>query len=84
MDRKLKIVDGRVKYIKKTFDGSIVSGTLSATEAGAIAAGAKVDGSIIGFELVNNGLHLETESVKVEVSEMSASEEKPTKRGKRK
>lgn len=81
MDRKLKIVDGRVKYIKKTFDGSIVSGTLSATEAGAIAAGAKVDGSIIGFELVNNGIHLETESVKVEVSEVPASD---TKRGKRK
>lgn len=59
----VKIVDGAVKYMLRTFDGSYVTGTMSEGDAKNLLAKAKEDGSVPGFELVSGDYRFETEQV---------------------
>lgn len=57
----LKIVDGMVAYMLKTFDGSYVSGSMTAAEAKTYTV--VEDKSIPGYELVHGNYHFQTEEV---------------------
>ena len=57
----LKVVDGRVAYMLKTYDGSYVSGSMSAAEAETYCV--LEDKSIPGYELVHGNYHFQTEEV---------------------
>ena len=63
----LKVVDGRVRYMLKTFDGSYVEGSMSEGEAKVLASNAETDGSVIGYELVSGDYRLETETVEMKL-----------------
>lgn len=63
----LKVEDGKVRYMFKTFDGSYVTGSMSEAEARMKAADAEEDGSVIGYELVSGDYRFETEKVEMKM-----------------
>lgn len=60
---KPKFVDGKIKYMVKTFDGSYVTGEMFESEANVILSEAKEDASVKGYELVKEPYRFETEEV---------------------
>lgn len=72
----LKVVDGNVRYMLKTFDGSYVYGSMSEAEANILAKKAKEDGSVPGFELVSGNYRLETEQIVLKFNKSPKKEKK--------
>ena len=64
---KLKVEDGNVRYMLKTFDGTYVTGSMSEAEARLKSDGAEEDGSIVGYELVKDNYRFETETVEIKM-----------------
>lgn len=59
----LKVKDGRVRYMMKTYDGTYVTGDMSEDEARLFLKDAKEDGSVVGYELVSGDYRFETEQI---------------------
>lgn len=58
-----KIVDGKIKYMLKTFDGSYVKGEMFESEARVFLSRAKQNGDWPGYELVAEPYRFETEQI---------------------
>lgn len=58
-----KFVDGMIKYMMKTFDGSYVTGEMLESEAKVLLSGAETDASVKGYELVKEPYRFATEEV---------------------
>lgn len=58
-----KIVDGKIKYMLRTFDGSYVTGEMYESEARVFLSGAEQNGDVPGFELVKEPYRFETEQI---------------------
>lgn len=70
-----KFVDGKIKYMLRTFDGSYVSGEMFESEARVLLSNAKTDSSIIGYELVSEPYRFETEEIELKLNR--SKKEKP-------
>lgn len=62
-----KFVDGMIKYMMKTFDGSYVTGEMPEAEAKLLLLDAKTDASIVGFELRSGMYRFQTEEVEMKL-----------------
>ena len=63
-----KVVDGKVKYRLKTFDGSYVEGQMYESEARTVLADAETDASVPGWELRSGAYIFETNKVEMKLS----------------
>lgn len=70
-----KFVDGKIKYMLRTFDGSYVTGEMFESEAKVLLSNAKTDASVIGYELVSEPYRFETEEMELKLNR--SKKEKP-------
>lgn len=66
-----KIVDGKIKYKLRTFDGSYVDGQMFESEARVLLANAEQNGDVPGFELVSGPYRFESEEVVLKLGNKS-------------
>lgn len=66
-----KIVDGKIKFKYRTFDGSYVNDYMYIEDAEALLAKAKYDPDIPGYELVNGNYRFETEMIVLKLKKSS-------------
>lgn len=69
-----KFVDGKIKYMLRTFDGSYVTGEMFESEANVFLSNAETDYSVPGFELVNDPYRFETEEVVLKLNKKGKKE----------
>lgn len=61
--RNPKIVDGKIEYRYKTFDGSFVSCTVPVANVEPLLKTAEENSEVPGYELVNGNYYFATEQV---------------------
>lgn len=69
-----KIVNGKIKYLLKTFDGSYVSGEMFEDEARVFLSGAKKSSEVPGYELSKDNYLFETKEVELTLGRKSKKE----------
>lgn len=70
-----KFVDGKIKYLLKTFDGSYVSSEMYEDEAKVFLSGAEQNGDVPGFELVKEPYRFETEQIVLKLNKSKKKQE---------
>lgn len=70
-----KVVDGKINYMLKTFDGSYVRGSMPIEDARPLLADTKEDSSVPGYGLVNEPYRFEHEEVVLKLNRKKKTEE---------
>lgn len=70
-----KVVDGKIKYMLKTFDGSYVRGEMPIEDARPLLADAKEDSSVPGYGLVKEPYRFEHEELVLKLNRKKKTEE---------
>ena len=70
-----KIVDGKIKYMLRTFDGSYVQGEMFESEARVLLSNAEQNGDVPGFELVTEPYRFETEQIVLKLNKSKKKQE---------
>ena len=65
---EVKVVNGKVKYLLKTFDGSYVQGEMFEDEAKIFISGAKKSTEVPGFELAKDNYLFETKEEELKLN----------------
>ena len=69
-----KIVDGKVKFMLKTFDGSYVNGEMPIEDARPLLANATEDASVPGYGLVSEPYRFEHEEIVLKLNRKKKAE----------